>query len=272
MAYAALTSARLGLRSLAIIGVDRITAQAAELELLRAAGVTLEFVPIGRSAVFENVETRAGRVQTCVEPGDPLPVVAIQPAWSEAPSWLVVPVSAETGPEWAAAVPREARLALGWQGLLRVLGAGRRTGRKPPERTPLVERADLIGASRHDLGPDVSVDDACTFLRPGARLVLTDGEAGGLIVTAGRAAKEEGPLRYRAVAARQVDPTGAGDVFLAALAAAPFMGGRTVTRDTRITDDDVRLAAAAAALVVEGTGLGAVPDRAAVEARLSRGA
>jgi len=272
VAYAALTSARLGLRSIAIIGVDRITERAAELDLLRAAGVTLELVPIGQSAAFENVETPAGRVQTCIEPGDPLPAVAIRPAWSRARSWLVVPVSAETGPAWAAAVPHEARLTLGWQGLLRALEAGRRIKRKQPERTPLVERADLIGASRHDLGPDLSVADACTFLRPGARLILTDGEAGGLIVTAGPAANGEGPRRYPAVAARQVDPTGAGDVFLAALAAAPFIGGRTITRDTSVTGGDARLAATAAALAVEGTGLGAVPDRAAVEARLSRGA
>ena len=270
MAYAALTSARLGLRSIAIIGVDRITERAAELDLLRAAGVTLELVPIGQGPVFDNLETVGGRVQTCIEPGDPVPVIEVRPAWSRTPSWLVVPVAAETLPEWATAVPGRAHLTLGWQGILRVLAAGRRTGRKPPERTALTQRADLVGVSRQDLGPS-SVDDALAVLRPGARLVVTDGQAGGLIATAGEVDRGA-PVQYRAIRARQVDPTGAGDVFLAALAALPLIQGRTLARDAAVNADDAHWAAAAAALAVEGVGLAAVPDRAAVEARVSRGA
>ena len=64
-----------------------------------------------------------------------------------------------------------------------------------------------------------------------------------------------------------VDPTGAGDVFLAALLAARaeprLVGGRL---DKRF---DVLLAAAMASLVLEGHGLLGVPERAAVRRRMS---
>ena len=252
---------------MAIIGVDRVTERAEEFDLLRAAGVTIELEPIGQGPVFDNRETPSGRIQTCIQPGDPLPVVAIRPAWSRAPSWLIVPVSAETRPDWAAAVPSLAQLTLGWQGLLRVLVAGRRTRRKPPEQTALVSRADIVGVSRHDLGWNASVHDALRLLRPGARLIVTDGARGGAIGTAGDPARSR-QLRYRALPARQVDPTGAGDVFLAAFAAASLIPGRASSSGSAPTADDARWAAAAAALAVEGVGLAAVPDRAAVEARL----
>jgi sugar/nucleoside kinase (ribokinase family) len=268
VAYAALTTARLGLRAAAVVGADGIAAGAAEFELLRAAGVAVQVMPLAQGPIFENVETPSGRVQTYVEPGDPLPVVAILPAWARAPSWLVVPVSDEILPEWAAVVPEQARLTLGWQGLLRVLVAGQRTGRKAPVRSALLSRADIVGVSGEDLGPETSLEAAGVCLTHGSRLVVTEGDAGGVIITAGdRAAGSH--LWYRALAARQVDLTGAGDVFLAALAAAPTIRNQPATRDAGLTPDDARWAAAAGALAVEGIGLSAVPDRAAIESRLA---
>ncbi len=264
MAYAALTTARLGLRSAAVVGADAIAAGAAELDLLRAAGVTVRVVPLVQGPVFKNVETPGGRVQTCVEPGDPLPVVAVPESWVAAPTWLVVPVAGETGPGWAAAVPPGARLALGWQGLLRVLVAGERVRRRPPISTALVARADLVGVSRHDLEPGTRVEALVFLLRPDARLVVTEGRAGGIVVErdGGGGKRVE---RYTAIKAAEVDSTGAGDVFLAALSGA--MSGRGTGP---VDAGDLRWAAAAAALVVEGVGLDAVPDRATVSTRLVR--
>ena len=64
-----------------------------------------------------------------------------------------------------------------------------------------------------------------------------------------------------------VDPTGAGDVFLASLAAARIeprlVGGRIEA------GFDLLLAAAAASLVLEGRGLLGVPDRRAVMERIA---
>ena len=66
-----------------------------------------------------------------------------------------------------------------------------------------------------------------------------------------------------------VDPTGAGDVFLAALASAriqPRLVGGRIGQGF-----DLLLAAAAASLVLEGPGLHGVPSRGAVRRRMAEG-
>jgi sugar/nucleoside kinase (ribokinase family) len=267
VAYAALASARLGRRSAAIFGADKIAAGAAEIDLLRSAGVDVQIVPLEQGPIFENVEKEHGRVQTCIEPGEPVPVVDVPNLWRAAPAWMVVPVSNETGPEWAAAIPPDARLVLGWQGLLRTLVAGTKTGRKAPSRGPLIDRADLIGVSRGDLGKGTGPDELNALLRPGTRLVLTEGIHGGLAFEA-TARGPANEVTYDATPSRQVDSTGAGDVFLAALVAA-WLGRGAPTDEPGPTPADLRWAAAAGALAVEGVGLPGVPDRAAVIARLA---
>jgi sugar/nucleoside kinase (ribokinase family) len=266
--YASLTSARLGLRSAALIGADQVTAAAHELDLLRDAGVDVRIVPLGQGPIFENLETEHGRVQTCVEPGDSLPLVELPTPWLDARAWMVVPIAAETGPEWAAAIPADARVALGWQGLLRTLVAGQRTERKRPSRGPLVGRADLIGVSRADLEPGMTMAELNAVLRPGTRVILTDGPSGGILFEAGQQGVLD-PIPYAAVPSRHVDPTGAGDVFLAALLAV-WLANDGPSGQPGPTRDDLRFAAAAGGLVVEGVGLPAVPDRATVLARLAR--
>ena len=117
------------------------------------------------------------------------------------------------------------------------------------------------GLSHLDVARDTSLGDLSRFLHPGARLLVTQGGHGGLLVTTG----EDGPvevLRYLPTPTEhEVDPTGAGDTFLAALlavlvrpsvAASP---GRSLARA-------LRFAAAAGSLAVEDLGLAGVPDRA----------
>src|SRR4051794_23908796 len=59
--YAALTTARLGLRTAALIGVDDEGATADELDLLRSAGVELVLERLGGGPPFDNQETPARR-------------------------------------------------------------------------------------------------------------------------------------------------------------------------------------------------------------------
>lgn len=267
--YAALTTARLGLRTAAVVGVDATAASAPELDLLRDAGVELRLVGLDEGPVFLNRETPAGRVQTCLAPGQRLPIQGLPASWREAPAWSLVPVAGELGDAWASAVPERAFLSLGWQGLLRELVADREVTRRAPGRSPLLDRADLVGVSRHDL--EIGTDPAglLRLLRPGAGLVVTDGPAGGRLMRIG----SDGRARsrpYLAVAAhREVDPTGAGDVFLAALVASILRRERLGRLWRRRPAEDLRFAAAAASLVVEAPGLHGVPDRSAVLARLA---
>ncbi|MDO8485365.1 MAG: PfkB family carbohydrate kinase [Candidatus Limnocylindrales bacterium] len=267
--YAALTTARLGLRAGAVVGVDPAAASASEFDLLREAGVELRLVALDEGPIFRNRETPAGRVQTCLAPGRSLAVPSLPASWREAPAWSLVPVAGELGDSWASAVPARAFLSLGWQGLLRELVAGREVTRRAPGRSPLLDRADLVGVSRHDLEPGTGLAGLLRLLQPGAELVVTDGPAGGRLIHLGG----DGRARTRPYAAvsanRAVDPTGAGDVFLAALVASlvrPETTGRVARRRPGV---DLRFAAAAASFVVEAPGLHGVPDREAVLARLA---
>ena len=119
-----------------------------------------------------------------------------------------------------------------------------------------------------------------SVLRPGADLLITQGDAGGLLIRLG-ADGPTGLLRSRSPASdAETDPTGAGDTFLAALhasglraaaAAAGAGGPGRPSGPAAIRDGlDLRFAAAAGSLVVEDWGLAGVPGLAAVEARLER--
>jgi len=267
--YAALTTARLGIRTAAVVGADAAAASATELDLLRSAGVDVLVVPLAESPVFVNDETPEGRIQTCVAPGRPLPAVELPRSWMDALAWSIVPVAAEVGDRWASAMPPGVIVSVGWQGWLRILTAGATVQRRAPASSPLLRRANLVGVSRHDLAPGTQAADLARLLRPGADLLVTEGVLGGRLWPVRRDGVGD-PIQYPAIASDgEVDPTGAGDTFLAALLASlvrPSLlpGGRT--------DPAARLdfAAAAASLVIEDIGLLGVPDLTAVHTRHAR--
>jgi hypothetical protein len=265
--YATLTSARLGLGTAAVIGVDDTARNASELDLMREAGAELLLVPLAEGPVYHNVETELGRVQTCVRTGVPLPVPPLPPDWLAARAWQLAPVAGEIDDPWAAVLPATAYVGVAWQGFLRRLVAGERVVRRAPSASPILARADLVGVSHRDVDPDTQVAALTALLKPGARLVVTRGHEGGLVVTVGDSGPEA-VLRYAArPSVREVDPTGAGDTFLTALISSvvePSLAGRPGERG----HPELRFAAAAGALVVEGPGLSAVPDRRAVLARM----
>jgi sugar/nucleoside kinase (ribokinase family) len=270
VSYSALTTARLGLRTAAIVGVDAEAGEAAEIELLREAGVDVHLVPLARGPIFVNIERPEGRLQLCESASDPLPVASVPAAWRQSPGWILAPVAAELPPDWAELPTPEAFVAVGWQGLLRELVAGEPTHHVAPGPDPIVRRADLVGLSRDDIERDVDLDALYSLLRRGASLAVTHGDQGGLIV---HGARDDGRAKlelrhYPAVRSHDpVDPTGAGDVFLAALAAARIeprlVGGRLRQ------GFDLLLAAVASSLVLEGPGLLGVPSREAVRRRMA---
>jgi sugar/nucleoside kinase (ribokinase family) len=268
--YAALASARLGLRVSAIIGLDRDARAASELDTLRAAGVDLLVVDLAEGPIFRNVETPSGRVQTSVRTGVPLTPPPIPASWRGAAAWSLVPVAGELGGAWASVVPANAFVTVGWQGLLRRLVEGAEVARLPPSDHPLIRRADLVGVSHHDVDPSTRLTRLVALLKPGARLLITQGQHGGLFVTTDVPDPAARVFRYLPTrTSREVDPTGAGDTFLAALAAAIIRPG-LLGPGRRGPGSALRFAAAAGSLVVEGPGLAGVPDRSAVLLRRAR--
>ena len=266
--YAALTTARLGLRTAALVGADAVAAHARELDELRDAGVLVAILDVATSPVFHNLETPEGRRQTCLEPGTPLGIVDLPQSWHDARAWSFAPVAGEVRDDWVAVIPDGAYVVVGWQGFLRELTPGEPVRRAEPGPSALLARADLVGVSHTDVDPATSLADLTRWLKPGADLLVTRGNAGGLLVRVGA----DGPartVRYLPTRADEVDPTGAGDTFLAALAASalrPAIAGRHRSRRPL----DLRFAAAAGSLAVEAVGLDGVPDRAAVNVRRAR--
>ena len=135
--YAALTTARLGLRTAAVIGTDGPGGEADELDLLRDAGVDLLLVPLAEAPVFENRETPAGRSQTCHAVGVPIEPPTLPASWLAARAWSLVPVAGEIGEAWASGHPRDG-VRRG-----RLAGDAARPGRRGPGRPP---RAEPVGA------------------------------------------------------------------------------------------------------------------------------
>ena len=268
VSYSALTVARLGLPTRAVVGVDEEAATAHELDLLRDAGVDLLLVPLAVGPVFVNIERPEGRHQVAHQPSDPLPADAVPDEWLDSRGWLLAPVADELPDAWAGVPPDEAIVAVGWQGLLRELVAGESVRQLEPRPGPILGRADLASISREDVHPGTPVDALVGFLREGATLVVTQGDRGGIVAT-----NAGGRVRLRHYPAvrsqRPLDAPGAGDTFLAALTAAwvepRLVGGRK-------GGHDLLLAAAAASLVLEGRGLDGVPDREALSARMREGA
>jgi hypothetical protein len=224
--------------------------------LLEAAGVLVHRLPLERGPVFENIERDGHRRQRWLSKCDAVPASALPAEWRGARGWLLGPVAAELGEEWAAVPEAGARVAVGWQGLLREFAADGWVERVDPAPSALLGVGGLVCASVDDVSPGVGLAELRAFA-PRATVVLTAGDRGGLTIRDSRL------VRYSAIPAlRVVDPTGAGDVFLAALMVAWLL-----YRDAA-SSWALRFAAAAGSCAVEGEGLAGVPTAAQVTARL----
>jgi sugar/nucleoside kinase (ribokinase family) len=271
VAYTSLTLARLGLPVRALVGVDEPASRADELDLLRDAGADVGLVHLARGPVFENVETASGRTQRCVVPSDSIAPAALLERWIAADDVAAVvfgPVAGELDAAWASVAREHVPVALGWQGLLRELRAGELVRRAPPVEHALVRRADLVVASAGDFAPDVELAELLSLVGARATLVVTAASRGGLVSRPGPGGTRAW-RRYPAVSSgREVDATGAGDVFLAAMLAGLLDRSSGRNFADSLADAALRVAAAAASLVVEGPGLLGVPEAAAIAERL----
>jgi sugar/nucleoside kinase (ribokinase family) len=185
-------------------------------------------------------------------------------AWRAAPAWLWAPVANEIPDSWADVPLPASCVALGWQGLLRHLFPGDRVWPIDPGPSPLLHRADLVAVSRHDLPHGLRLRDVSSWLGDRCELLFTAGPAGGLLLSLERG-RLVGGRRYPAIpAGAEVDPTGAGDTVLAGVLAARVAGGGRTEHGS-----DLLVGAGAAALLVEGPGLGSVPTTRQLRERLA---
>ena len=253
--YGALALARLGLRVGVLLGMDDEARTAPELALIRDAGAEIVEVSLRKGPVFRNVETRAGRVQTCDGPSDSVPLAALPESWRGARAFVLAPVASEILDEWADASRGEACVAFAWQGILRHLEPGVRVRPREPGPSPLVRRADILAVSRHDIPGHLPIRSIGQWMAPTSELLLTAGLLGGMLLRF-EDHRLVGARAYPSVPSPlEIDATGAGDTMLAGLVAARLAGGH----DARTHGHDLRLGAQAASLLVEGPGLNSVP-------------
>ena len=254
VSYAALAAARLGLRVRALIGLDTVTRDAHELDLLRESGVEIAPVDLKSGPIFENVQTADRRAQVAHGVSSPIPATALPAGWRDCRAVLLGPVAGELGAEWASVFDRTAFVALAWQGLLRAVVAGAPVATLPLRRSALVARADALLVSAEDIAGRGAALRA--LISDGQELFVTHGGHGALHLrrVQDRIAGRYVPPRPRRNA---VDTTGAGDVFLAA-----YVAARLSVPQLRGTDEEWRwdaVAAAAASLNVSARHLAGVP-------------
>ena len=262
VAFAALTAARLGLRA----GI--VTAAPPDvLEALAAAvpGVELATVPCATATTFENLYDAAGHRRQFLRGQAPvLDLDAVPEAWRAAPLVLLAPLAQDVASGLAAGFPG-ACVAATPQGWLRAwdetgrvrASAWADAGRVLPHLTALI-------LSWEDLVPSVEATNPVAAQRAEHQLATWAEAVPQLVVTRGADGAElrtQGGLeRFPAYSVRQVDPTGAGDVFAAA-----YLCHLHVTGDPRRA---MEYANCAASFAVEREGTAGIPTPAAIQGRL----
>ncbi|HET8538704.1 MAG TPA: PfkB family carbohydrate kinase [Anaeromyxobacter sp.] len=229
-------------RALAALGVRPLLFTAAGPDFPREAlaGVEAEVLPSEATTVFANAYAPDGaRSQRVLHAAAPLDPRRLPPAWRGADALLLAPVLGEIDvPAFVTAAG--ARLAaLGVQGLVREVGPD---GAVAPRRWD-PDPAALAGVGAAVLGEDDVRGQGDLVARLAAVVpvvVLTQGVRGCEVLARGRTS------RVGVYPTREVDPTGAGDVFAAALLLALARGDDPL--------DAARLGAAAASVVVEARG------------------
>jgi len=245
--YAAVTAHRLGL------SVGLLTSHAGDFPLeVIPPRIEVVTIPADETTLFEHRQEAQGRVSHVRAAASPLTADDVPDDWRDASLTLLAPVVDEVDPLIATLFTDGAvgAAAQGWVREVKPDGLVIPRPWSSPER--LLQSVQTLFLSREDiLGQEAEVIEWFQRLPVG---VLTADRVGALLFVNG----ERYEVQPRP--AREVDPTGAGDVF-----AATFL-----IQYQR--DGDPWLAAAAAAcagsLAVEGEGWSAVADRSALDAAL----
>ena len=245
--YAAVTAHRLGLS----VGLLTSHAEDFPLEII-PSHIEVVTVPADETTLFEHRQEAQGRVSHVRALASPLTDADVPEDWRDASLTLLAPVVDEVDPLIATLFTDGAvgAAAQGW--VRRVKPDGLVVPRPWPSPEPLLQSVQTLFLSREDiLGQEAEVIEWFQRLPIG---VLTADRVGALLFVNG----ERYEVQPRP--AREVDPTGAGDVF-----AATFL-----IQYQREGDPWLAAAAAACAgsLAVEGEGWSAVADRPALDAAL----
>ncbi|MBC8100281.1 MAG: ribokinase, partial [Armatimonadetes bacterium] len=202
--YAAHTAHAFGLN----VGV--LTSAASDEPLLDALRPVAEVVciPAAHTTTFENLYTSTGRVQYIRQVATPLTPAHLPAAWRGAPLVHLAPIADEVAPEFAAYFDA-ATVIVTLQGWLRRWDSAGRVHFKRWHDAEVLRCLAAVILSSEDLHDAPDLEAALAHDAP--HLFMTQAEQGGVQYTHGQ------PTRYSTPQVEVVNPTGAGDVFAAAL-------------------------------------------------------
>ncbi|MFN2111500.1 MAG: PfkB family carbohydrate kinase [Anaerolineales bacterium] len=243
--YGAVTAKRMGAR------VALLTSGTEDLDLAGLEDIQILNQPGAGTTTFTNEYTPSGRVQTLSDRAVDLDPDLLPPAWRKAKVVHLAPVACEV-PFSAGEVLPNAYLAYSLQGWMRNWDQAGRVSPAPLPASPVPAGLQVVAfLSIEDLGFDREELGQITSRFP--TLFLTLGSQGAELHQGGSVEK------IAPVPAQEVDPTGAGDIFAAALMVAWQIQGRPLQQAAR-------LASALAAASVEGKGLLGVPSEQQIKA------
>jgi len=216
--------------------------------------VAVARVPSAHTTTFHNIYHDGHRQQFLLSIADPIQPDDVPAAWRAVPIVHLGPLARELDARFAALFPG-ALVGVTPQGWLRQWDASKRVRMRPWEEAPeILPHVDVLVLSEEDLNGNASLMDE--YVRLTRIAVMTQGPRGCIVFTEGDQRQIPG------FPAREVDPTGAGDVFAAA-----FLIRLEETGDPF---ESARFANATASFCVEAPGVTGIPTRAQVEARLSQ--
>ena len=250
--YAALTATRLGLRAAIVTSAppDLLSALAAILP-----DIPLSVITSSEATTFENIYTPVGRQQVLHSRAAPLTLDHVPAAWRDAPIVLLAPVAQEVDANLATIFPVSI-VAATPQGWLRQWDERGHVSPTPLAHPELLPHLQALILSREDVPPP-----ADTLIGAWAEnvpiIAVTNGPEGAHLWENGM---KSGP--FAGYPAREVDPTGAGDVFAAAFLCALHESGNAAAA--------VDFANRVAACSVERSGSEGIPTREMLAARWNR--
>ena len=246
--YAAVTARRLGL------SVGLLTSLSRDYPLdIFPEGIHITTVASPQTTRYRLGESRGARTLTLLSRAADLGMEDLPAAWRAVPLAVLCPVAGEVDPALAGAF-EDAAVAMLPQGWMRKRGRGGLIGPQPWEDADdLLPQTQLLVLSEEDLPR--GDEAALAWLQQVPLGAITRGRRGATLYVNGES------YHVEADAARELDATGAGDVFATTL----------LIEYQRVGDawEAAAAAACAGAASVEGQGTAAILDRAGLEARLA---
>ncbi len=216
--------------------------------------IAVERVPSPHTTTFHNIYRDGHREQFLLGVADPLEPSDIPESWCRVPIVHLGPLVRELDARFATLFPTSL-VGVTPQGWLRQWDKTGRVRMRPWEEAPeILPDVSVLVLSEEDLNGNIGLMEE--YVRLTRIAVLTQGPRGCVVFTQGKERQIPG------FPAKEVDPTGAGDVFAAA-----FLVRLEETGDPF---EAARFANCTASFCVEAPGVTGIPSRQQVEEKLKK--